>query len=126
MLTLFYPPFRADTDEELLEQAVVALRRYVLELRPFDRDTIERAWGEVVSNHKVERWPTIGVIAAECRYHDPQKRTAPLLPGERQGYDRQAFPPRARPDYSYPVEIGVMTQEESDRLMAFHSSGPKA
>lgn len=119
MLTLYYPPFRAESEEELLDQTLVALRRYVIELGCYDRDTIDRAWGEVVSRHKTERWPTVGEIAEECRARDPQARTASAtLPGERKGYDPKRFPPKARPDFTYAIEQGLMTEEQAKRRMA--------
>lgn len=67
MLTLFYPPFRANDDIELTDQSVVALKRYVAELSGFDRDTLAKGWSDVLRHHKVERWPTIGTICDACR-----------------------------------------------------------
>lgn len=72
MLTLFYPPFRAEDEDELLHQTLLSLRRYVLELSAFDRDTLELAWGRVVADHKPERWPTINAIMEAARgKHEP-------------------------------------------------------
>lgn len=127
MLTLYYPPFRADTDEELLEQTMVALRRYIQELSVFDRDTLAKAWGEVVSRHTVERWPTIGAIAAECRVRDPQARTSGYMPGEMRGFDASKFPVKHLPDYDYQVENGLMTREQAGRHLArYRNRGDEA
>ncbi|MDH5453657.1 MAG: hypothetical protein OEX14_09920 [Paracoccaceae bacterium] len=62
MLTLFYPPFRADTDEELLEQTLVALRRYVVELSSLQSDALQQRWSDCLRAHKTERWPVIAAI----------------------------------------------------------------
>lgn len=118
MLTLFYPPFRAETDDELMEQSLVALRRYVAVLSQYDRQTLEKGWTRVIENHKTERWPVIGVIDAECRGLDPQRRTAgSVQPGELKGRDYGMFPTKARPDFSYEVEKGIRTEEQARRLM---------
>lgn len=71
MLTLHYPPFRAEDDDELLEMAAVALRAYAEELAPFDRIALSRAWREVLKDHKTERWPVLGVILDACRASAP-------------------------------------------------------
>lgn len=62
MLTLFYPPFRADNDDELLDQTVVALRAYTEDLAGFSEEQLRRAWRGVRRTHKTERWPTIHAI----------------------------------------------------------------
>ena len=62
MLTLYYPPFRAETDEELLRQTLIALQRYVIELSALDLDTLESRWGDCLRAHRVERWPVIAAI----------------------------------------------------------------
>ena len=116
MLTLFYPPFRAETDNELTEQSLVALRRYVKILSGYDRETLERGWSAVIESHKTERWPVIGVIDAECHMIDPQRRTArSFLPGERGVVEIRG---KARPDFSYQVEGGLMSPELAERLMS--------
>lgn len=66
MLLLYYPPFRADSDPELLEQSAVALRAYVEDLGEFDRETLASAWRSVRRGHKTERWPTIEAIRSAC------------------------------------------------------------
>ena len=66
MLTLYYPPFRASTDEELLEQATVGIRAYVEDLAEFRRGTLADAWRTVRRQHKTERWPTIHAIRDAC------------------------------------------------------------
>jgi len=108
MMTLYYPPFRADSEEELLEQTMVALRRYIGVLSNYDRETLERGWARVVEAHKVERWPVIGVIDAECHTLDPQRRTTapthePFVPR-----------PKAMRRHGYKTEIGLISQEEED------------
>ena len=78
MLTLFYPPFRADTDEELLEQTLVALRRYVVELSSLSAEVLQQRWSDCLRAHKVERWPVIAAIMAT---EGGEKRTATHLAG---------------------------------------------
>jgi hypothetical protein len=67
MLSLYYPPFRADDENEMLDLAVTGIRAYVEDLSEFSAADLERGWREVRRNHKVERWPTIGAIREACR-----------------------------------------------------------
>ena len=62
MLTLFYPPFRAADDVEMLELSVKGIRAYAEDLAGFPEDRIRAAWRQVRREHKVERWPTINAI----------------------------------------------------------------
>lgn len=66
MLLLYYPPHRADSEEELLEQAVVALEDYFDDLKDFDRPVLESAWREVRRAHRGQGWPTIAAIRDAC------------------------------------------------------------
>jgi hypothetical protein len=62
MLTLFYPPFRADDDVEMLDLSVVAIRAYAEDLASHPEARLRKAWREVRRAHKAERWPTINAI----------------------------------------------------------------
>ena len=62
MLTLFYPPFRASDDVEMLAMSVTAIRAYAEDLAGYPEAQLRRAWREVRRNHKTERWPTINAI----------------------------------------------------------------
>lgn len=62
MLTLFYPPFRAETEEEMLDQSIVGIRPYVEDLVDLDEGALRSAWRTVRRTHKTERWPTISAI----------------------------------------------------------------
>jgi len=66
MMLLFYPPFRADSDEELLELSIIGARAYVEDLSEFPPDVLSKGWREVRRQHKVERWPTIEMIRSCC------------------------------------------------------------
>lgn len=61
-MTLFYPPLRADSEEEMLDQSIVAIRAYAEDLSGFTEDQLRKAWRQVRREHKVERWPTINAI----------------------------------------------------------------
>jgi hypothetical protein len=74
MLVLYYPPHRADSEEELLEQAVIALEDYLDDLAEFDRMTLQSAWREVRRAHRGQGWPTISVIRDACLAHAPRRR----------------------------------------------------
>lgn len=67
MLTLFYPPFRAADDVEMLELSVKGIRAYAEDLADQPEHILRRAWREVRRVHKVERWPTIQVILEACQ-----------------------------------------------------------
>lgn len=64
MLLLYFPPFRAATDEELLAQTVVALKAYLEDLAGYPEAVLRAAWRATRRAHKVERWPTIQTICA--------------------------------------------------------------
>lgn len=66
MVLLYYPPFRANDDDEMMELATIALRAYVEDLVQYPEPTLRRAWREVRRAHKVERWPTIQTILEAC------------------------------------------------------------
>jgi len=66
MMILFYPPFRASTDDELLEQASIGAKAYVEDLAEFRVETLADAWRQVRREHKTERWPTIQTIRDAC------------------------------------------------------------
>jgi hypothetical protein len=62
MLTLFYPPFRAADDVEMLELSVKGIRAYAEDLAGVPEAQLRKAWREVRRTHRVERWPTINAI----------------------------------------------------------------
>jgi hypothetical protein len=62
LLTLYYPPFRAETDDELLDLAVTGIRAYAEELCGLSREQLRKAWREVRKVHKTERWPSLAAI----------------------------------------------------------------
>lgn len=66
MLLLYYPPFRATDEAELLALTVIGLDAYVEELSRFDEDTLAKAWREVRARHRTQGWPVIGVIVDAC------------------------------------------------------------
>jgi hypothetical protein len=119
MLIAFYPPVYASTTDELLEQCVVLLRRYVKALGRYERDTLDSAWDSVIASHKGQGWPTIQEFVTECDFYKPddgwRKDTV-------QAWDRVGGPSKAMPDYSYQVELGILSQAEADRLTEQHGS----
>jgi hypothetical protein len=62
MLTLFYPPFRAADEVEMLELATKGIRAYAEDLAGHPAEIIRSAWRTVRREHKTERWPTINAI----------------------------------------------------------------
>jgi hypothetical protein len=80
MLVLYYPPFRADDDVELADQAVMALRAYVEDLSEFVKPVLVDAWREIRRVHKTERWPTIQVLRHACKENvaGPASNGAPI------------------------------------------------
>ena len=66
LLTLFYPPFRADDDAEMAALAVTALEAYIADLKRYPEATLRSGWAEVRRRHRVERWPIIGDIVDAC------------------------------------------------------------
>ena len=113
MLVLYYPPFRAADDAELLGMTVTAITAYVEELSRFDEDRITRAWADVRSRHKTQGWPVLGVIVDACCVQDAPHRHS-LRPAM-----IHRDPPKAREDYSYQLEKGIIEPEQVERLKAF-------
>jgi len=66
MLTLFYPPFRAETEEQMLDQSIIGIRPYVEDLVGLDEGALRNGWRTVRRTHKTERWPTISAILGAC------------------------------------------------------------
>jgi len=62
MLVLFYPPFRAADEVEMLELSAKGVRAYAEDLSGYTEDQLRKAWRQVRREHKVERWPTINAI----------------------------------------------------------------
>lgn len=84
MLTLFYPPFRADDEGEMLAMSIVGIKAYAEDLADYREDQLSKAWKQVRREHKVERWPTINAILDAIKAND--NRAGSRRPG---GY-RQA------------------------------------
>ena len=59
---LFYPPFRAADEVEMLELSAKGVRAYAEDLAGYNEDQLRKAWRQVRREHKVERWPTINAI----------------------------------------------------------------
>jgi hypothetical protein len=74
MMLLYYPPHRADSEDELLELSVIALEDYLDDLAEFDRMTLQAAWREVRRAHRGQGWPTIAAIRDACLAHTPRRR----------------------------------------------------
>lgn len=66
MLLLYYPPFRAQDEDELLSMAVVAVRAYVEDLAPVEPEVLADGWKTVRARHKTQGWPTLGTILDAC------------------------------------------------------------
>lgn len=66
MLVLFYPPFRAEDEIELLQQVTMLLRAYVEDLCEFSPEVLREGWKGVRRAHRVERWPTIQSMRDAC------------------------------------------------------------
>lgn len=62
MLMLFYPPFRASDDDEMLVMSIKAVHAYAEDLAGYSEEQLRKAWRQVRREHKVERWPTINAI----------------------------------------------------------------
>lgn len=70
MLVLFYPPFFAETEDELTEQAEIALKAYAEDLAQFDRGVLAAGWRQCRRAHKVQRWPSLSEIIGACSQDD--------------------------------------------------------
>jgi hypothetical protein len=66
MLQRYYPPFYAETDEELLQLCADACVDYVRILAEYSYTTLKAAWLRTISQHKTERWPTPGAFVDAC------------------------------------------------------------
>lgn len=66
MLVLYFPPFRAADEGELMDQARIALRAYLEDLAEFDEPELRAAWRTVRRAHKRRDWPTIDEIRDAC------------------------------------------------------------
>lgn len=66
LLILFWPPYRADTNRELLDCAVTGLKQYVEDLSDYTADELSAGWREVRRRHKTQGWPALGVVLAAC------------------------------------------------------------
>ena len=89
MMILYYPPFRAASDDELLEQAVIGARAYVDDLAEFSSDALAVGWRSVRRAHKLERWPTINTIRDACGSVAPARRIDPYREKRQQEIDEQ-------------------------------------
>ncbi|WP_143861975.1 hypothetical protein [Nostoc linckia] len=78
---MYYPPFEATTNDDLVRKTVIALRAYVMQLNQYPPDVLEKAWRTVQRNLSLEdgknkwrKWPDLRLIQAECRkimpYHE--------------------------------------------------------
>lgn len=66
MLLLYYPPFRAQDEVELLRMSVVALQAYVEDLATVEPERLVDGWKHVRARHKTQGWPTLGTILDAC------------------------------------------------------------
>ncbi len=93
MLGLYYPPFRADDDVELLDLAVTGIRAYVEDLSEFSGDTLSAGWRTCRRDHRTERWPTIGAIREACLAAQPAPAPrASVQRQDRKSLDKYPFP----------------------------------
>jgi hypothetical protein len=69
MTLLYFPPFRAETEAELLDQCIVGLADYIDALKQFSNGAIQEGWSQVRNNHRTPRWPIIGDLVDACRQH---------------------------------------------------------
>lgn len=94
MLTLFYPPFRAADDVEMLALSITGIRAYAEDLADQPEHVLRRAWRDVRRAHKVERWPTIQAILEACQTGGRPGQTAggyrPATDAE-MDYQRRAY-----------------------------------
>ncbi len=94
MLILYFPPFPADNEAVMLEQAVIGIRAYAEDLATIPEATVAKAWRTVRREHKVGRWPTIAAILDACR-EGQSKTYAPGAPrpatDEEQEHQRVAY-----------------------------------
>lgn len=86
MISLYYPPFDADDETDLLYQSTLACRRYVRVLSEFSSDVLEDGWNEAVCRHKVKRWPSIDEIREACLSKSAPKNDRHKT-GKRRDYD---------------------------------------
>ncbi len=66
MMVLYYPPYLAADDAELLAMVITGAEAYVDGLGRFDEDTIATAWAHVRNRHKTRGWPVPGLIVDAC------------------------------------------------------------
>lgn len=111
MLTLFYPPFRAADDVEMLELSVKGIRAYAEDLAGYPEEQLRKAWRQVRREHKVERWPTINAILEAIGADQSGGTRAP-------GRYRQATPEEQDLQRQAYGEVRMMNV--SDRDVAHH------
>ena len=66
MMVLYYPPYLAADDAELLAMVITGTEAYVDGLGRFDEDAIATAWAHVRNRHKTRGWPVPGLIVDAC------------------------------------------------------------
>jgi hypothetical protein len=71
MVELYLPPQHLRGDREAQARA---LEVYGQALDPFDRETLTRAWRQVVAGHAFWVWPNPGLLAEACRQCEPRPR----------------------------------------------------
>jgi hypothetical protein len=80
MLLLYYPPYRAADDSELLAMVITGIEPYVEDLAVFDEDRLAAAWRHVRRRHKTQGWPVLGVIMDACGFGE-DNQTVGFLSG---------------------------------------------
>lgn len=95
MLSLYYPPFRADDDVELLDLAVTGIRAYIEDLSEFPASVLEVGWRACRRDHRTERWPTIGAIREACLAQRPATAPPSVRRQDRKSVERWPFAPQA-------------------------------
>lgn len=83
MVTLWWPPYRALDEAELLATATLGLRAYVEDLAEYSDDALRAGWRDVRRSHRTQGWPTIATIRAAVELHSK--------PAEVMGPQREAM-----------------------------------
>lgn len=99
MLVLYYPPFRAADDIELLDMSVIGARAYVEDLEGFEPDAIAEGWRRCRRLHKVERWPTLQEWASQVPVRSSPHAYAAPTQARASDWEKRAEADRLWPIY---------------------------
>lgn len=66
MILRYYPPFKADDEIVLIDQAVTALKDYVDVLADFPENILIEGWRNLHTEHETQQWPPLRDFRNAC------------------------------------------------------------